>query len=437
MKCYFLLLLAVPAIGLQASRTAPAQQYVAALKRVTDIMVEDVTSPVAAARYYAYTTLAAYEVMAGSRPDAYPSLGGALTHRLELDIPGEPVKDPASCTVLALWKAASVLLPSGRKLQPSIDSLAAQLPPQNVRLVDDVVRQVVAWAMTDGFLQLNNLMRYTPRRGPAYWQPTPPAYMAPIEPHWNTIRPMILDSATQFVPLPPVAYDMTPGSPFYNLVKEVYEVVKETDQEKSEIAYFWDCNPYAISQIGHVEFGMKKISPGGHWIGITGIACIKQKLPLEKTVLVHTLVAVALHDAFLVCWDEKYRSNRVRPETVIQSHLDRSWRPLLQTPPFPEYVSGHSVASTASSVVLTRIFGKDFAFTDDTEVEFGLPVRKFSSFVQAADEASISRLYGGIHFRDAIDQAIWQGREVGQLVCSRLQPFFDLIEKKGRSERLR
>jgi len=436
MKRYCLLLLFLPFSGLNAVAPQPPAVYVSAVKRVTDIMVSDVTSPVAAARYYAYTTLAAYEVFSALEPTAYPSVAKSLTRNLVLDLPNVRVQNPDAYSVLALWKTAAALLPSGRLLQPAIDSLSLKLAAPGVQMVDAGVRQIVAWAMQDGFLQLNNLVRYTPKRGPGFWQPTGPAFMAPVEPHWRTLRPMILDSANQFVPLPPVAFDMGSGTPFFDLVQEVYSIVLAKDPEQVAIANFWDCNPYHISQIGHVEFGTKKISPGGHWIGITGIACIKEKMPMGKTVLAHALVAVALHDAFMACWDEKYRSHRVRPETVINAHLDRSWRPLLQTPPFPEYVSGHSVASTTAAVLLTQIFGNEFAFADDTETEFGLPVRKFPSFEKAAEEASLSRLYGGIHFRDAIDQGIWQGNQVGNHVCAKLQGHFDILVsgrfRKGR-----
>ena len=429
MKWLASFLLTLQAIGLYAAKPDPTAQYVASLKRVTDIMVSDVTSPVAAARYYAYTTLAAYEVLAGLRPEAYPPLSSALTHGTKLELPAAKEKDLLSCSVLAMWKTAYGLLPSGSRLKPAIDSLSAKLPASSLNLVDKTVSQVLAWVSKDGFQQLNNLKRYTPKRGPGYWQPTPPAFMAPVEPHWNTIRPFMLDSASQFLTRPPAAFDLNPGSPFYVLMEEVYQAVKEKDREKEAIANFWDCNPYTISQIGHVEFGLKKISPGGHWMGIAGVACKKSRFDLGKTMLTHTLVAITLHDAFIACWDEKYRSNRIRPETVINNHLDRSWKPVLQTPPFPEYVSGHSVASSASGIVLTAVFGEDYFFSDDVEVEYGLPVRKFRSFKQAAEEASISRLYGGIHFRDAIDQGIWQGKEIGTLISAKLKAFFDLLKK--------
>jgi len=125
------------------------------------------------------------------------------------------------------------------------------------------------------------------------------------------------------------------------------------------------------------------------------------------------MTSIALFDAFISCWDEKYRSNLIRPETIINEHIDPAWVPLLQTPPFPEYTSGHSVISSASAVALTDLFGDQFAFVDSTEVEYGLPARSFGSFYEAADEAAISRLYGGIHYRPAIDNGVKQGKRFG------------------------
>jgi hypothetical protein len=202
-------------------------------------------------------------------------------------------------------------------------------------------------------------------------------------------------------------------------LKEVYNIGKNISREQAEIAMFWDCNPFALQQIGHLEFGMKKISPGGHWMGITGIACKKQKLPLTKTAYAHALVSVGIADAFISCWGNKYKYNRVRPVTAIKKLIDRNWSPLLQTPPFPEYTSGHSVISTAASTILTHLFGENFSFTDDTEKEFGLPVRKFNSFAEASKEAAISRLYGGIHFRDAIVNGVKEGEQIGKFVITR------------------
>lgn len=408
--------------------------YVATLKKVTDVMVYDVTSPVASARYYAYINLSAYEVLSQSNPNRFPSMAISLKHEaLLIEKTMSEGIDTEQAVLLAILKSAEKLLPSGSTLKPNIDSLLIKFSSKNKEkaeksavLADKVVAEIVKWATNDGFIQLNNLQKYTPKSAPEFWKPTAPAFMAPVEPHWAKVRTFLLDSAQQFKPLPPTPYDVSVGSSFYQQAKEVQNIVNAKNKKQQEIAKFWDCNPYAISQIGHIEFGLKKISPGGHWIGIAGIACQKAKLPFDKTVLIHAVLAVTMHDAFVACWDEKYRSNRVRPETVINQLFDRRWRPLLQTPPFPEYVSGHSVVSSASSVVLTQFLGQKFSFTDDTETEFGLPKRKFKSFQQAADEACLSRLYGGIHYIDAIEQGKWQGVKVGEWAIFKLKPFFEL-----------
>ena len=158
-------------------------------------------------------------------------------------------------------------------------------------------------------------------------------------------------------------------------------------------------------------------------MGITGIACKKADLSLDSAIFVHTVVATTQHDAFISCWNEKYNSDRIRPETAINKYVDPEWRPLLQTPPFPEYSSGHSVLSSSVSVVLTYLLGDNFNFTDTSEIYFGLPERHFDSFYDAANEAAMSRLYGGIHFRDACENGVAQGRKVGQFVLSNLFNF--------------
>jgi hypothetical protein len=168
-------------------------------------------------------------------------------------------------------------------------------------------------------------------------------------------------------------------------------------------------------------FATKKVTPGGHWMGIVAMASHKSRASLMQSAEAYMRTALALADGFIAVWDEKFRSNVVRPETMINEYLDESWQPLLQTPPFPEYTSGHSGISTAAAVVLTDQFGDNFAFADSTELAYGLPVRSFSSFKQAAAEAAISRLYGGIHYRMAIEEGITQGQRVGELVVSRIK----------------
>lgn len=415
-------------VAAQRKLSFTTADYAAALKHATDIMVTDVASPVAASRYYAYINLAANET-ASLFNEKQPRFAGSLKGLPFLAVEANLISasDPALATMFALYKSARRLLPSGYLLQNKIDSLKALAEKSStsasveaaMKVADKAIEQVLKYTAADGFSKLSGLRRFTPRSGDAYWQPTAPGFMQAIEPYWNTLRPFLLDSSSQFACPPPSAYNADTASDFFKGALEVYNVDKGLSKEQKAIAMFWDCNPFALQQVGHLEFGVKKISPGGHWMGITGIACKKQKLSLAKTAYVHALVAMALADAFIACWNEKYKYNRIRPVTAINRLINRTWTPLLQTPPFPEYTSGHSVISTAAATVLTSLFGEGFSFTDNTEEEFGLPKRTFRSFMDAAKEAAVSRLYGGIHFRDAIENGAKEGEQIGKFVISR------------------
>jgi hypothetical protein len=172
---------------------------------------------------------------------------------------------------------------------------------------------------------------------------------------------------------------------------------------------------------GHVMFATKKISPGGHWMNITAVACRQANAGCVQSAEAYVRVALSLVDGFIVCWDEKYRSKVIRPETYINQYIDENWVPMLQAPPFPEYTSGHSVISASASVALTGVFGDNFAFTDSTEVEYGMTSRSFTSFTHAANEAAESRMYGGIHYRAACENGKTQGRELGEFILSQVK----------------
>jgi hypothetical protein len=245
--------------------------------------------------------------------------------------------------------------------------------------------------------------------------------MDAVEPHWNKIRPFAIDSARQFTPAPPTAFSIDRKSQFFKEADEVYQMGKGLTDEQRQIASFWDCNPFVMNVKGHVMFATKKISPGGHWMNITRVACKQVNASYVQASEAYALVAISLVDGFISCWDEKYRSRVIRPETYINQYIDEDWTPLLQTPPFPEYTSGHSVISGASAITLTSLFGENFAFTDSTEVEFGLSVRSFKSFEQAAEEAAISRMYGGIHYRPAVQNGMLEGRALGNYIVQKLK----------------
>jgi hypothetical protein len=195
--------------------------------------------------------------------------------------------------------------------------------------------------------------------------------------------------------------------------KEVFDVVNNLTKEQQDIAYFWDDNPFVSHHRGHLTYNTKKQTPGGHWMGITSIACRKSNADAVKTARAYALVAVGLFDAFISCWDTKYRYNFIRPISVINNWFNKNWEPYLQTPPFPEYTSGHSTISASAASILTGLFGNNFSFHDDADKEYIGMERDFTSFLQASQEASVSRLYGGIHFRLSLDTGLEAGKKVG------------------------
>lgn len=399
------------------------------VKNLSDVIVHDIFSPPQASRIYAYATIAGYEVMCQTDPSYLP-LGGRLNGLTKCPKPDSTVAISYPLAAIAAHIAVGTkLIFSEDKMASYIEEFYTELRakgvPKNLienskKYGNEVAQHILAWVDKDNYKQTRSSPKFTITDQPGKWKPTPPAYIEAIEPDWKSLRPFIIDSSDQFRPEPPSSFDMTVGSNFYNEMMEVYNVVKNADEEHRAIASFWDCNPYVMNVTGHVMYATKKITPGGHWIGITKLACEKSNSSAVEAWQAYALTSIALADGFISCWDEKYRSNLIRPETIINEMVDDEWFPILQTPPFPEYTSGHSVISNAAAVVLTKLFGDNFEFSDDTELEYGLPVRKFTSFYGAANEAAISRLYGGIHYRPAIEVGVIQGKAVGKFVVDKL-----------------
>lgn len=401
--------------------------------KLTTIMVHDIFSPPQAARTYAYPSIAAYEALFQNHKQ-FVSLTGQLNQLKKISHDSSTITVNTKLSALiAYMDVAKELVFSKKTMTDYRDSLYNIWEQKNHQEFLDAKAQglkisnhIISWLNTDQYAETRTMPEFNILSAdPSRWEPTGPAYMEAIEPHWNKIRPLLLDSAAQYKPNPPPTFSLNPKSKFWGELLEVFTIKKDINKvgdtsEKLQIAKFWDCNPYVSINKGHFMFAAKKITPGAHWIGICKIAAKKQELNFENTVFAYTKTAVAINDAFISCWDEKYRSNLIRPETLIHKYLDVAWTPALQTPPFPEYTSGHSVISTAAAEVLTAIFGDEFKFEDTTEEAFGLGSREYNSFKSAAAEAAISRLYGGIHYRSAVEEGEKQGKLVGAHVNNQL-----------------
>lgn len=403
-------------------------------KKLTNIVVEDIFTPPVCSRIYVYANIAAYEVLATNSPTT-KSFAGQLKELTPIPQPtaGMELYLPLASGV-AFAKVGKNLVYGQDKMEEALGTYLKEMESlgipktifkNSIAYGEQVAAHILAWAGKDGYLERSALPQYILEEGAGKWKPTPPDYMPAIEPHWNTLRTFVIEKADQFPPLQPTPFDTQSNSQFYKETIEVYEAVNNLNEERLEIAKFWDCNPNVSHTKGHLMFFDQKISPGGHWVSIAGIAIKQQQVDLLTSAQILALTTITLADAFISCWDEKYRSSLVRPETYINEHIDPNWKPVLQTPPFPEYTSGHSVISSAAAVMLTNLMGETVAFQDSTEVQWGLPVRHFDSFYDAANEAAISRLYGGIHYMPAIENGVAQGKVIGNYVVAELTDYIE------------
>ena len=410
------------------------------IKQITDVIVQDIYSPPVASRTYAYISIAGYEAaIHGSTK--YLSLAGQLNALSPLPKP-DPGKQYSFhlASVHSILAVGKSMVSSEKKIEEFHKKImeefkASGMPDEvfqnSISFGDQVAGHILAWAAKDNYKQTRSFSKFSISDDDNSWKPTPPSYMKAVEPHWNKIRTFLIDSAQQFKPFPPTPFSSDKNSQFYKEALDVHKKGLDLSSEQIEIANFWDCNPFKMNINGHVMFATKKISPGGHWINITRLASKKSNADFIQSAEAYASLSITLADSFISCWDEKYRSNVIRPETFINQYIDENWMPLLQTPPFPEYTSGHSVASTASAVMLSKLFGENFSYDDSTEVEFGIPVRKFQSFKQAAKEAAISRFYGGIHFMPSITNGMEEGNKIGEFVSQRLKTKKNDVSQKN------
>ncbi len=388
--------------------------------------------PMVATRNYAYAAIAAYEVMAAANPEKYESLGGQLNGLSPLQLPS--LKSDADWQLAALLSymkvGESVTFPEGsmKAYEDSILTLARKkgLPKKveaaSRELADSVSAAIIRWSKKDNYLETRGAEKYTVTDEPGRWVPTPPMYATAAEPHWMEIRTMIIDSASIYEPAPPPAFNIKDkNSKYYQEVIAIKNAIDSLTPEQKHIAEFWDDNPFKMNVTGHVMFGSKKFSPSGHWMGVVGIAAKQAKSDYPETIYATAKTAIALFDAFIQCWYVKYKYNTVRPETVINQYIDINWRPYLQTPAFPEYTCGHSTISSAAAEALTSVYGDNFAYTDSTELEFGIANRSFKSFRHAAEENNWARFYGGLHFHNSCIISTDIGQKVGKHVATKLK----------------
>jgi hypothetical protein len=392
------------------------------------VIIYDIFSPPVASRVFAYSNLAAFEVLANEGKH-FSSLEGKITGLNNIPHPAANAKiDFPFASLIALIKVGNQLTFSSdtmKILSDSVKSLA-----QNSGMPDDmfansvaygnqVADSILSWSKSDNYLQTRG-SRFTVTGLEGHWSPTPPGYFEAVEPLWPTMRCMVMDSANMFPPPPPPTFSKDTASQFYKMAVDVMATGNTLDSTKKWIANFWDCNSFKLHVEGHAMFATKAMTPVGHWMEIVGTISQNNHADFYKTAYAYTGASIGIYDAFICCWFTKYKFDVIRPETYINKYISQDWMPYLQTPPFPEYNSAHSTISSAAATVLGAIYKDNTAFRDSSEREWGWPDRSFKNSDEAAVEVSYSRFYGGIHYRNSVFTAYDQGKKIGNLVMAKL-----------------
>ncbi len=430
MKRKLLTALALCVTILQIGHSQTDRRYlVRCNEKLIDVVMEDLFNPPVSSRVYVYPNIAAFEVLCLGNPQLN-SLSGQIKHlpKIKVEKTGEVnysiAAEYAFTTVakkLVFTERMITLFEQEEKGKWKNMVADSNLINNSIKFGMAAGKQIIDWLVKDKYIEVKAMERYVLQEDIGCWRPTAPEYMNALEPNWPYMRPLVMDSALQIRSVPNLPYSEKKNSDFYKAAMEVYNTSKSLDTVEKTIALFWDCNPNISVSKGHITYFVHKISPGGHWIKIAGQACRNLNFDELKIAETYVMLTVGLYDGFLSCWGEKYKSHAIRPETYINRLIDPKWLPYIQTPPFPEYTSGHSVISNASSYILTQLIPQPYGYTDSSEMYIGIPPRSFKSFEQASTEAGISRMYGGIHFTPSIVNGAEQGKKVGKLVIDKIK----------------
>ena len=389
-------------------------------------------TPIVASRNYLYANVAAYEVIAAGYPTKYRSLATQLhgLNAIQKPAAGKKINFEFASLLSFCKLGEAVTFPEG-SMSDYVDKLkklakdngmSSEIFKNSIEYSDTVSAAILRWSKKDNYAQTRSAERYTVNDVEGRWVPTPPAYTSAMEPHWNKIRTLVMDSSNQFAVPAPLVFNMKDTtSAYYKQVMASKIAIENLTPDQKHMADFWDDNPFKLNVSGHLMYGTKKFSPPGHWMSIIGIASKTAKADYATTVYAYAKTSIALFEAFIQCWDEKFKYNTARPETIINKYLDADWQPYLQTPPFPEYTCGHSTCSSSAAEALTSVYGDNFHYKDTSELEFGIASRSYTSFRAAAEENNWARFYGGIHFHNSCIVSTDAGRKVGSLVVSSLK----------------
>lgn len=407
----------------------PAILHYANLTLLETVM-EDALSPPVASRAYVYPHIAHYITLSSFYPDSLVKISAKLNGLKELKLPNSKNAHPELSSLYAFTNSAQKVVFSEYYIQDLRDSITAKA--KRLKLSEEIISasqnyakaitdQLASWIDQDNYIETRTFDRWTSTKLPHNWRETPPDYETGLEPHWDKIRPLLLDTVGGFTPKALPEFSTEKNSDFYKMVSQVYQQGLNSKQKDEDTAWFWDCNPIGTIHQGHMIIVVQKFTPPGHWLNIVSQVADSQNASYLKATQAYTLTAISMFDALIDAWHLKYKTDLVRPVTYIQEFIDPHWNPVIQTPPFPEYTSGHSATSASAAGVLTELFGDNYTFTDRTQLRYGLKERTFNSFKEAARQVDSSRFYGGIHYMIGVDEGSRQGYYVVENVLKKLK----------------
>jgi membrane-associated phospholipid phosphatase len=385
-------------------------------------------SPPVASRALAYLGLALYESTVPGMPDRR-GLAGQLNELSSLPWaqPDEPLHWPTVANASMATMTRMMFPTASAENKARIDLLERSLPLKHQQDFNPIAitpetsnrsesfgklmaMALMTWARTDGGHEAwgplrKNRENYVPPSGAGQWSATPPSFAPPLLPYWGSNRSFVLANAGTCPAPPPPEYSEEVTSTFFKEAQEVHRIANAATQEQRQFALYWADDP------------LKTPTPAGHWVFIATDLLKLRKANLAQAAELYARLNIAMADAFIANWATKYQVNLLRPVTYVQLVIDSNWVPtLMHTPAFPDYPSGHSAQSSAAAAVLAATFGAQTTFTDNTHNDRGWGPRSFKSFQVAADEAALSRLYAGIHYRSSVEAGKVQGLCVAQKV---------------------
>ncbi|MEI6311035.1 MAG: vanadium-dependent haloperoxidase [Bacteroidota bacterium] len=391
---------------------------------LVNVLVEDRFSPPVASRIHAYCNLAYYEVLHAN--DATKSFSNLLPNYHCNDFLSSNDTNNELAATMAFIQVAIDLTFSTHEWNELIHKINSD-PNDSIRFNqykiqnEKWIQSYLKWTKEDGFKQRLSKEIYTLSTSYKDYKLTPPAYKPALESHWGELRPFLIQNKKDFETTKKIEMDTAVSSPFYKLNQQVYQEQINQDSSHIKIAFHWDCNPIQVKTISHARLYNFRMTPASHWISITANILQKENINTQQSAYIYTVMSLAMADAFISCWSDKYRYNSIRPITYINAYMDEEWNSLIETPNFPEYPSGHSLVSSCAATILSHFLGKHYTFTDVSQIKYGQSSRTYHSFYEAAKEAGLSRFYGGIHYIPSINDGYNKGILIGKYVCGRIK----------------